>query len=96
MSLMLKNKTKAKVDIYNETLTMGILTSKQETDEIKERLKDIDNIFNNFSKGQVICLETASYLNRLATYSAYSPCMYLVKYYALYSCYFNKYDILIA
>nr|XP_034323248.1 uncharacterized protein LOC117688820 [Crassostrea gigas] len=31
---------------------MGILTSKQETDEIKERLKDIDNIFNNFSKGQ--------------------------------------------
>lgn len=78
MSLMLKNKTKAKVGIYNETLTMGILTSKQETDEIKERLKDIDNIFNNFSKGQVICLETASYLNRLATYSAYSPCMYFV------------------
>lgn len=96
MSLMLKNKTKAKVDIYNETLTMGILTSKQETDEIKERLKDIDNIFNNFSKGQVICLETASYLNRLATYSAYSPCMYLVLCPIQQSCYYNKYDILIA
>lgn len=94
MSLMLKNKTKAKVDIYNETLTMGILTSKQETDEIKERLKDIDNIFNNFSKGQVICLETASYLNRLATYSALI--LVCTSYYALYSCYYNKYDILIA
>lgn len=92
MSLMLKNKTKAKVDIYNETLTMGILTSKQETDEIKERLKDIDNIFNNFSKGQVICLETASYLNRLATYIV----LVCTSYYALYSCYYNKYDILIA
>ncbi|XP_052699550.1 uncharacterized protein LOC128177068 [Crassostrea angulata] len=31
---------------------MGILISKHETDEIKERLKDIDNIFNNFSKDQ--------------------------------------------